>query len=138
MLSQHCCTHVIHTGSPVATAGAVSWVTVPYKRRLSLSLLRSFPPKIHIRTFSSELQWIGHVYSVPYCTRPRNFHNSFTNPYLMPAALSSGFEITSTWLPIPFANSTLLTSMLTAYLTPNTCLSTLKLIYLVPKINMHS
>ena len=42
----------------------------------------------------------------PCCTRLKNFHGSFTDPYKLLPALASLLEITSTWLPVPFANST--------------------------------
>ena len=44
----------------------------------------------------------GHPNVEPWYARPRSFHDSFTNPYKTLPALISLFQITSTWLPIPF------------------------------------
>ncbi len=38
----------------------------------------------------------------PCCTRPRSSHNCFTDPCKMLPALISLFQITLTWLPVPF------------------------------------
>ena len=70
-------------------------------------LLTSTHPYIFAPGVPQNCIQTGHRRSEPYCTGARSFHHSFKHPYKMLSALASLFEITSTWLPIPLANSRL-------------------------------